>query len=432
MNRLIIKITLVIILYICAIPLHLYPQDEKPYYSIDKEYLFIDPLVFYGKDSVKGRVDVYAEVPMINLNFSKNPNTGYFEAFIDYTIVITNSAKEVVINNTYSETIQSAKDKLKDITESSEFIVKNFLMVPDKYTLNFTLRDRNTTEQYSKEKPFTVKNQRVSNILFSDLMIVSDYKENEQGKKIITPLINNNIGNLRDFYIFFEIYSANDIPTTSEFHYKITGIKDNVFAEGDFSYVLQYGENKKIEKLSAGDLIVGDYKLEMFNKKTNEVVSQRPFIFRWSGLPISIKDLDAAISQLMYIANSVELDSIKAAKTNIEKEQRFIRFWKSKDPTPNTPRNEVMLEYYNRIRVANERFSQYYKDGWKTDMGMVYIIYGEPSYTEKSSFGETEKPWESWEYYDIKQKFVFIDDTGFGDFRLITPIYDRQATRMRY
>ena len=34
------------------------------------------------------------------------------------------------------------------------------------------------------------------------------------------------------------------------------------------------------------------------------------------------------------------------------------------------------------------------------------------------------KPYEIWRYYNISYEFVFVDDTGFGDYRLITPVWE--------
>jgi hypothetical protein len=39
---------------------------------------------------------------------------------------------------------------------------------------------------------------------------------------------------------------------------------------------------------------------------------------------------------------------------------------------------KTIREYYNRVRLANRYFTSY-KEGWKTDMGMIFIIYGRPS-----------------------------------------------------
>jgi hypothetical protein len=59
-------------------------------------------------------------------------------------------------------------------------------------------------------------------------------------------------------------------------------------------------------------------------------------------------------------------------------------------------------------------------------MGMVYVITGEPSEIDRHTFEADSRPYETWVYYDLNQYFVFVDYTGFGDYTLITPIYDKR------
>ena len=53
---------------------------------------------------------------------------------------------------------------------------------------------------------------------------------------------------------------------------------------------------------------------------------------------------------------------------------------------------EMIRIYYNRVYFANYYFSGT-KPGWKTDRGMVYIVYGPPKNLQKSPDSE------SWIYY---------------------------------
>ena len=48
---------------------------------------------------------------------------------------------------------------------------------------------------------------------------------------------------------------------------------------------------------------------------------------------------------------------------------------------------EMIKVYYHRVAVANKYFSSY-QQGWRTDRGMVYVIYGEPSKIYKSQILE--------------------------------------------
>lgn len=73
--------------------------------------------------------------------------------------------------------------------------------------------------------------------------------------------------------------------------------------------------------------------------------------------------------------------------------------------------------YLERNRVVASRFSALGKEGWETDMGRVYLIYGEPDEVEADAFSTTQAPWEVWTYYSSEQEsFVFGDLIGSGDY----------------
>jgi len=417
------NIKLFISIQIVFLTISLYISGFSPSQVEEKNYFFVDPLVFYSKDSAKARLDVYIELPLENLQFKKVSSTNY-EANIDYSIRIITLAGKPLINETYTETITNSINEQRKLNELSVFALKQFYLLPDKYKLFFTLKDKSSLNEYTKEYGFEVINFSAGNIEFSDIMILSSYSIDSSGKKEIVPLINNNIGNLKEFYIFFEIYNFESTPQSEDFVYRITNTTTGKqVTDGNLYFLIQPGISNYVEKISTKDLYIGDFRLDIVGKFNQKIYVTKFFTYRWDWFPISIKDIDEAINQTIYIASSQEYDYMKAAKTPEEKQIRFLKFWRDKDPNPNTPKNEIMIEYYRRVKIANERFS-HYVEGWKTDMGMVYIRYGEPSNIERHPFDEDSKPYEIWDYYDINRRFVFVDYTGFGDYRLISPIWD--------
>jgi GWxTD domain-containing protein len=148
----------------------------------------------------------------------------------------------------------------------------------------------------------------------------------------------------------------------------------------------------------------------------------KPIISRIYGFPSTIVDLDKAIEQMSYIAGGSVISEIEEGETFQEKLRRFKSYWKTKDPSPNSEHNEMLTEYYRRIAYANTNFKHYF-DGWKTDMGMIYIVLGPPNNVERHPFDIESKPYEVWDYYDINKRFVFVDQTGFGDYRLLNQQY---------
>lgn len=59
-----------------------------------------------------------------------------------------------------------------------------------------------------------------------------------------------------------------------------------------------------------------------------------------------------------------------------DKKSCIDAFWK-KLAGSNERAVEILKKYYSRVTEANNRYTSY-KEGWKTDRGMIYVIFGEP------------------------------------------------------
>jgi GWxTD domain-containing protein len=130
------------------------------------------------------------------------------------------------------------------------------------------------------------------------------------------------------------------------------------------------------------------------------------------------RDLDQAVAILTYVAKSSEIDQFVKADEN-DRKRLWEEFWKERDPTPGTPRNEYQEEYLRRFRYANDKFGVPLTEGWRTDRGRIYILFGEPDQIDSYPFEEDRRPTEVWHYYGQARRFVFVDETGFGDYVLV-------------
>jgi len=130
-------------------------------------------------------------------------------------------------------------------------------------------------------------------------------------------------------------------------------------------------------------------------------------------------------NQILYLATREELKQYD--RLPIEGKNEFAKkFWLKRDPTPGTAINEFKLEHYSRFRYANQAFSTFKSagvpaNGWRNDRGRVYIIYGAPSDEENNPSSLEARPWIKWNYDSVEGGvyFIFIDETGFGDYRLV-------------
>jgi GWxTD domain-containing protein len=130
--------------------------------------------------------------------------------------------------------------------------------------------------------------------------------------------------------------------------------------------------------------------------------------------PFFQDDLDV----LLYIATDAAVNELRNAAPD-ERAARWAEFWKPRDPTPGTEENEFKDEFFRRMRHADREFSGA-GPGWRTDRGRIYILNGEPDSIERDPMPSGGFPVEVWIYDSLGLRFVFVDRTGFGDFRLVS------------
>jgi GWxTD domain-containing protein len=162
----------------------------------------------------------------------------------------------------------------------------------------------------------------------------------------------------------------------------------------------------------------------------NKVVTKANFRVRIKGINFDVGDLDEAVKQLAYIADESDIQAILAESGDAEL-KKFTEFWTNLDPTPGTPENELMEEYYRRVAFSIEAFTVM-QDGWRTDRGMIYILFGPPDEIHRGSFEIDQKPYQIWDYYRVGKQFVFRDETGFGNYRLDPMYLNNSDWRFRY
>ena len=136
---------------------------------------------------------------------------------------------------------------------------------------------------------------------------------------------------------------------------------------------------------------------------------------------MSEEELDQAFNESKYVAVKQEKNQWEALKSEDAKRKFLFDFWKARDLTPGTPVNEYKREYFERVKKANNLYSNIQQKGWKTDRGRVLLLYGEPSEIERYPNQVDTKPYEIWHYNELEGGvvFVFADLTGFSDYSLI-------------
>jgi GWxTD domain-containing protein len=124
----------------------------------------------------------------------------------------------------------------------------------------------------------------------------------------------------------------------------------------------------------------------------------------------SMRTPEEMIDPLGYLASEDEMNIIRS---NTKPKMALDDFWIGCGGNVEKAR-ELIRIYYTRVLYANYYFTSF-KEGWRTDRGMIYIIYGPPDKLYKTIDEE------SWGYrkavvkskwgarYDVKEQYIFFN-----------------------
>ena len=153
-------------------------------------------------------------------------------------------------------------------------------------------------------------------------------------------------------------------------------------------------------------------------KKATPIRREKGFTVDQSAASVAL-DPRTALDVIRYIATESELSEIDRLQTTEEKRAFWESFWRRRDPSPDTPQNEAMDEFYRRVQYSNQQFGAGIA-GWKSDRGRIYIVNGQPDEVVRNPFNFDRPPEEIWYYYRERKTYVFVDRDGFGRYELDT------------
>ncbi len=364
-----------------------------------------------SKDKV--RLDVIIKLPFEAIQFLRIE--GGFKAMYEVYVSIQDENENQLDEDIWVGTLFS--EKFTETISSEEYHLekRSFFITPSKCDVIVKITDLDTRK--SGRRKVVVDLTRFSDIVvLSDLLLIDDKKRREDpfsmGFPQLPPRISDTDTLLTIYYearisigeyIMRAVFRTddNEIVEKREFH-RTSGIPvviDHLMLE--IGHILHNKvkvelELEQGEKTSSADIVID---------------------IRWMGLTSHIYDIDDAVDQLVYIAERKQVKKMKKLKPE-KKEKMFKDFWKAKDPSPGTTENELMDEYYRRVKYANDKFTTF-QDGWRSDMGMIFILFGPPDNIEINLFAPDGKSYQWWQYYLINKTFVFVDPAGFGDYELL-------------
>ena len=406
--------------------------QSTPTYSglSESTTMYMDAICFRGTTDTEARVDVYVMMPYSALEFMRKGSV--YTA--DYQAIITvkdSTGKEVTQKKIDRKIQEKTYENSRGASSGFDVTQTVLALAPANYTIETMVLDGNGAKrEYRRSRKLTVLDFQNFTFSISGILLVNSLEE-IGGNYTITPHLSDNIASLKDgLFVFFESYSQLGVDS-ADFVYQLLDKQNAPILRGPrVRKSIRHLTEQQFMKIPAqNNLATGDYILKIIALKTSApanytandylAAADHSITIERTLSGVILRDLEKSIRQLRHVASQTEIDIIRDASSPEEKRTRFEEFWKKLDPTPSTERNEAFEEYYGRIEYANKNYRSY-TEGWLTDMGMVFVVFGAPTSVERQPRGADNRVYARWIYGNNRQ-FLFVDNSGFNDFRLSTP-----------
>ncbi len=292
-----------------------------------------------------------------------------------------------------------------------------FDVPPDRYRVRIAIRDVNSSQASSASESIVVPDYSKIPVGFADLELgvvdstgaFSSNSTRRFGIEVARLAVRATLFDRR----------PGSWPRSYSFRYRILDESGDEIVAGTQPVTLARSADPILVRPSSSNLFLGPYTFEItLNEGRSRWRVDRSFEVEESGPPRG-REFERLLEALSYIAEPREVEALRALPPE-QQARGWEEFWKRRDPTPDTPLNEAMVEFFRRVRYADSHF-QGAGPGWRSDMGRIYIRYGPPDQIETRAQSTQSPQLEIWYYNHPYRRIVFADRDGFGRYVLANP-----------
>lgn len=118
-----------------------------------------------------------------------------------------------------------------------------------------------------------------------------------------------------------------------------------------------------------------------------------------AAVPLAKRHRDWLNGPVSYLITKPERQAFQLLSDEKSRDAFVERFWETRNPNPGTGQNEFKEEFYRRVAWANAHYGNNAgSDGWRTDMGKTYMLFGKPQTSMNYLANQELRPIELWFY----------------------------------
>lgn len=316
------------------------------------------------------------------------------------------NGQQVSIQNRIQELEITGTDRR--IVDSGEVYTFNerIPLLPGNYEILVSLIDKASGNQTVREATTSIPDPDSTTVGITSVLLLGKDNETDEGfVPITTYFVQSRYDTLKFQYqitrpdnsfqsrinMGLYTFNADSVPARP-----LAGIQPS---PGSISYKgIEYQRlsevftNERILRSETGSILIeynmatpssGNYRFEVnvLNEDAEQstLFKAREFNITSSFFP-SVRNVNEFAEPLFYLMGRREYERLMSIQDPDSLKREVDLFW-LKDMRNSNRARQVIELYYSRVEQANKQFSNF-KEGWKTDMGMVFILFGPPYYVE--------------------------------------------------
>ncbi|HYM82266.1 MAG TPA: GWxTD domain-containing protein [Candidatus Limnocylindria bacterium] len=384
--------------------------DHPPFFTAD--------LVISLDAEGRPALGVSITVPYQELSWIRppdDPDDGRLAAGAELTVVFDPGGARTLSGDVWERRVVVGSYSASRSASAVLLEKRSFTVPPGRYQLSVTVRDLNAGIESSARQRVEVPDYSKVPVGFTDLELgLADSAG--AFAPVPTRVFGVDVRRLAARAALFD-RRPGEWPRRYPLRYRILDDAGESVVAGDTTVTIGRSAEPVVIRPRSTELFVGHYLLELeLDEGKSHWRVDRSFDVDESGPPRD-REFERMLEPLSYIATSEEIAQLRALPPQ-DQSEAWQEFWRRRDPTPDTPRNEALVEFFRRVRHAEKQF-QGFGPGWRSDMGRIYIKFGPPDQVESRPATTQTPQLEIWYYNQPYRRFVFSDREGFGRYVLV-------------
>jgi len=370
------------------------------------------------------KIDIVADIVYGSLIFKRRGNKRVANLAIELRIFDLNNDKAVLLSQRFSFD-QEIEDPSLANSQNVATYKQQVPADPGRYQVEFTVIDQTVNRRSTRVVNTDVPDPGLDTSSLSNIRMMGKQIGESDGDwfpittydiparldsiKFIYQMINraDDRLNINSRLLKFDSDTAAAEPMDK--HFNNAPITWDVGIDYDKREVVQSNQRILVQK---GNVSIefnfpmlprGNYRFEVDAEGTTDeqIVKARDFSIKSAHYP-TLKTPEELARPLIYLMSSSEYEQLLSISDPDELKLAIDKFWLRHAGNRSMAKSLINL-YYERVEEANKKFSNF-KEGWKTDRGMIYILFGSPWYVNEYSRSI------SWSYtYNLSDPYLNFD-----------------------